>query len=457
MSPLDDHFGDAEDAIVNVVDAAEEFRDPLVSEDAAALQFARRYENTLRFCHSRGKWFCWTGAYWRLDDHEVAYSYCREIARELAEEEEDRVRVSAGKSAFVSGVERFCMKDKKLAVTASYFDADPLLLGTPGGTVDLKTGECRNAKPIEGISMITAVAPDFVAGFPRWTAFLQEATGDDAELIRFLQQWCGYCLTGLIREHALLFLYGSGGNGKSVFINVISGILGDYARTAAMETFTASNSDRHPTDLAKLCGARLVTASETEESKSWAEARIKQLTGGDMISARFMRQDFFEYRPNFKLTIVGNHQPILQNVDDAMRRRFNLVGFNHKPKHPDRQLEEKLRAEWPAILAWMITGCRDWQENGLVRPQSVIAATEAYFSDQDVIGQWLEVACDMRLQDKLHMESFAALYASWSQFAADNDGSSISKKKFSSRMIARGFVQHRTGQLRSLVGIKLKR
>ena len=180
-----------------------------------------------------------------------------------------------------------------------------------------------------------------------------------------------------------------------------------------METFTASNSDRHPTDLAKLCGTRLVTASETEESKSWAEARIKQLTGGDMISARFMRQDFFEYRPNFKLTIVGNHQPILQNVDDAMRRRFNLVGFNHKPKHPDKQLEEKLRAESPAILAWMIAGCRDWLENGLARPQSVIAATETYFSEQDVIGQWLEEMCDVRLNDRSYIESVADLYSSW--------------------------------------------
>jgi putative DNA primase/helicase len=151
-----------------------------------------------------------------------------------------------------------------------------------------------------------------------------------------------------------------------VFLNALTAILSAYAATAAMDTFTASKGDKHPTDLAMLRGARLVTASETEEGRAWAEARIKQITGGDPITARFMRQDFFTFVPQFKLTIVGNHQPVLKNVDDAARRRFNIVPFTRKPSHPDPQLEEKLRAEYPAILRWMVDGCLDWQKHGLV-------------------------------------------------------------------------------------------
>ena len=153
-------------------------------------------------------------------------------------------------------------------------------------------------------------------------------------MMRFLQQIVGYCLTGDTREHALFFIYGPGGNGKSVFLNTVSAIIGDYATTAAMDTFVASKSDRHPTDLAGLRGARLVAASETEEGRAWAEAKIKAITGGDPISARFMRQDFFTYRPQFKLVIVGNHKPVLKNVDDAAERRFNIIPFDESRHGP---------------------------------------------------------------------------------------------------------------------------
>lgn len=147
-----------------------------------------------------------------------------------------------------------------------------------------------------------------------------------------------------------------------------------------MDTFTASRGgDKHPTDLAMLHGARVVTATETEEGRQWAEARIKAMTGGDPVTARFMRQDFFTYLPAFKLMIAGNHKPGLANVDEAARRRFNIVPFSHKPPKPDRELEKKLQAELPAILRWMIEGCLDWQAHGLIRPQVVIDATADYF------------------------------------------------------------------------------
>ena len=183
----------------------------------------------------------------------------------------------------------------------------------------------------------------------------------------------GYCLTGSIRDHALFFLYGTGGNGKGVLLNTCHDILGDYSAIAAMETFTASKADRHPTDLAMLRGARAVIAQETEDGQRWAESRIKALTGGDAISARFMRQDFFTFKPAFKLLIAGNHKPSLRNVDEAVKRRFNLLPFTVTISKDERdpELAEKLKGEWPGILAWAIEGCLEWQRIGLCPPNAV--------------------------------------------------------------------------------------
>lgn len=289
------------------------------------------------------------------------------------------------KTSFAAGVERFARSDTTFAVTADHWDRDPFLLGTPDGTVELKTATMRPGLPEDGIAKSTAVAPAPTAACPLWLKFLKEATGDDAEMVRFLQQWAGYSLTGDTREHALVFVHGGGGNGKGVFIRTISAIAGGYAKTAAMDTFISAQGERHTTDLAMLCGARLVIASETEAGRAWAEARIKRLTGGDLITARFMRENNFTFLPTFKLTIIGNHQPALHNVDDAHRRRFNIVPFPRKPAQPDLTLEANLKAEWPAILRWMIDGCLDWQANGLVRPQSITTATADYFAAQDIL------------------------------------------------------------------------
>ena len=165
----------------------------------------------------------------------------------------------------------------------------------------------------------------------------------------YLRRIAGYCLTGSVSEHALFFLHGPGGNGKGVLVNTITDISGNYATVASMDTFTASQTDRHPTDMAMLRGARLVTAQETEEGRCWAESKIKSLTGGDPVTARFMRQDFFTYQPTFKLVIVGNHRPGIRNVDDAMRRRLHLIPFTYKPPRPDKDLPERLKAERPGI------------------------------------------------------------------------------------------------------------
>lgn len=419
----------------------------IVTEDSAAMQFVDLHGKSLRYCHSSGGWYRWNGVYWERDQTGCAFQWARELARQLGEDQDKRSRYITNKTSFASGVERFCKSDPAVAVTIDYWDRDPWLLGTPGGTVDLRTGVLCDSRHEDGITRSTSVAPADRANCPLWLRFLNEATGGDAELIRFLQQWCGYCLAGITREHALVFVYGPGGNGKSVLINIVTSILFNYATTAAMDTFTASHSDKHPADLAMLRGARLVTASETEEGRAWAESRIKQMTGGDPITARFMRQDFFTYTPQFKLTIIGNHKPVLHNVDDAARRRFNIVPFVLQPATPDRQLEAKLAGEAGAILRWMIDGCLDWQAHGLVRPASVTAATEAYFSDQDLMGQWIEDACEIQLGNPRIWDKSSEMFDSWTDYSHKAGEPPGSKKAFGQAMQRRGFEPYRVPNL----------
>jgi putative DNA primase/helicase len=415
--------------------------DDLISEGAVSDAFTHEHRDRLRYDHHAGKWFLWDGNRWKREETKLAYRWAHQKAKALAASTDiAKVILSAGKAAFATGVERLAQSDRTFAVTSEIWDADPWLLGTPGGTVDLRTREIRAAAREDYITKTVAVAPADTPHCPLWLKFLNQTCVGDAELIRFLQQWCGYSLTGSIQEHALLFVHGPGGNGKGVWLNTVSNIMGDYCRTAAMDTFTASKHDRHTTELAALKGARRVCASETEEGRAWSEVRIKQLTGGDRIAARFMRQDFFEFSPQFKLTIIGNHVPELHNVDDAARRRFNLAPFTHKPPVIDKQLEGKLRAEWPDILRWMIEGCLDWQKNGLVRPAAVTTSTADYFSDQDLMAQWIEDCCEIAATV---VDTLASLLASWRNYAKSRGEEPGSSKGFSMALRARGFTRIR--------------
>jgi len=298
------------------------------------------------------------------------------------------------------------------------------------------TGQRRAHQPADFMTKRTAVSPG--GECPQWIAFLKRATGGDNELMSYLQRVAGYCLSGSIREHALFFCYGTGANGKGVMINTITGILADYATIASMETFTATSSDRHPTDLAMLRGARLVTSQETEEGRKWAESKIKTMTGGDPISARFMRQDFFTFEPRFKLVIAGNHRPGIRNIDEAIRRRFNLIPFSVRipPAERDLDLPDKLRAEWPGILQWMIEGCLDWQRIGLAPPEAVKAATAEYLSAEDAMATWLGECCKV---DRSLQTAVADLFSSWREWATRAGEEAGSMKRFSQAMQTRGF------------------
>jgi putative DNA primase/helicase len=366
-----------------------------LTEDGIALAFTAQHEGTLRFDHHAGAWFLWTGQAWRKEETKLAFAWAREVCRKLARDAkvDDRLRTMVAKAATAAAVERFAQSDRAFAVTSEIWDRDPWLLGTPGGTVDLKTGELYPAEQSDHITKQTAIAAADRADCPQWLAFLAQATRDDQAVVGFLRRWFGYTLTGITREHALLFAFGTGGNGKGVCMHTVAGIMGDYAVNAAMDSFTASKGEKHPTDMAMLAGARMVLTTEVDEGQTWAEARLKSLTGGDPVTARFMRRDFFTFLPAFKLTVSGNHKPALRNVDEAARRRFNLAPFIHKPMTPDKLLSEKLKAEWPGILRWMIEGCLEWQRIGLQQPEAVKLATEEYFEAQDVIGKWMAERC----------------------------------------------------------------
>jgi putative DNA primase/helicase len=437
-----------------VAEREEQARPPEYSDESLALRFAERHARDLRYVAAWGRWLTWNGSHWLFDEKLLAFETARKICRVASAECNDsRIAKGLASAKTVAAVERLAQADPRLAATIEQWDADPWLLGTPDGVVNLRTGEMRPPQPEDYITKTTAVSPGGECS--DWERFLERILSGDQELKSFLQRVCGYALTGVTREHALFFLYGTGANGKSVFVNTINGILNSYQRTAAIETFTASTSDRHPTDLAGLRGARLVTAMETEEGRRWAESKIKSLTGGDKIAARFMRQDFFEFTPQFKLLVAGNHKPGLRAVDEAMRRRVNLIPFTVTIPADERDsgLAERLKTEWGGILQWAIEGCLDWQKNGLKQPDAVTAATEEYLAEEDVPAIWLQECCE---QGSKFWASARDLYDSFKSWAERSGEFVVSSKRFSLQLSDRGFDRAKMGGQRGFRGLRLR-
>ncbi len=430
---------------------------PAFSDDALAQKFAERHGNDLCYIADWGHWYEWNGAWWAREPTQVALNHARAICRVAALDAEKHgfktKQLASAKT--IAAVERLAKVDRRIAATVEQWDTDTDIFNG-AETINLRTGErytprqedyCTKMSPVVGMD----------GDCPLWRAFLARVTDDDIELQAYLARVCGYWLTGHTREHALFFLYGTGANGKSVFIETIQGIMGDYATSTPVETFMVARGERHPTELAALRGARLVVAPETEAGRHWNESRIKQITGGDRIAARFVRQDFFTFKPTFKICIVGNHKPSLRTVDEAIRRRMHLVPFaiTIPASERDPKLAEKLKEEWGGILAWAVQGCLEWRRVGLNPPQAVREATDDYLAAEDSFAVWLE-ECTVLAQD-WHFEKSADLFASyqaWAVRAGENPGT---LKLFVGTLQARGYAPKRTGIARGFEGIQLVR
>lgn len=431
---------------------------PQFSEDNLALNFTARHGHELRFVAAWGQWLRWDGKRWAPDLTLHAWDMARKVCRDAAIEAGYMQDIAKGVPGRLSSsktraaVESLARADRKHAATIDQWDANPWHLNTPGGIVDLTTGAMRPAIQEDYASKITAVAPGGDA--PVWRSFLDSVTDGDADLQSYLARMVGYSLTGVTTEHALFFFYGSGRNGKGTFLNVLTRILNDYAKVASMETFTEAKNDRHPQELAGLMGRRLVTAQETEEGKRWAESRLKALTGGDPITARFMRQDDFTFMPQFKLIFAGNHKPTLRNVDEAMRARMNLIPFTVyvPPEKRDKRLAEKLWDEASGILQWAIDGCLEWQRVGLAAPDSVKAATDGYLEGQDVLMQFVEESCET---DPVWSVGLQSLYERYKKWCDESGAWVITRAKFRESLDARGFSSEMIRKVVTIKGLRV--
>jgi putative DNA primase/helicase len=342
-----------------------------------------------------GRWYKWTGTVWAVDEKRVAFSLARQVARAAARECPPKKAAPIASARTVAAIERLAQADPRLATAIDVWDADPWLLNTPDGVVDLRTGNLRAHSSGDFMTQITAVGPG--GDCPRFKRFMLEIMNGDEEMVAFIQRVLGYCLTGDISEEAFFFFHGSGQNGKGVLTATVEWLMADYCKSANDELFTQTHNDRHSTEVARLKGARMVLVTELEEGRRWDETKLKKMTGGDTLTARFMRQDFFEFKPQFKPTVAGNHKPQIKSVGVAMRRRINLVPFlvTIPKERRDNGLKAKLKGEGPGILHWMIDGCLEYQRIGLNPPRSVVDATDAYFKDEDNVSTWIEERCEV--------------------------------------------------------------
>ena len=328
-----------------------------------------------------------------------------------------------------------------IPVHQNKLDADPFLFGVRNGVVDLCTGALRSPNRADMITKVGQV--EFVPGAscPTWLGFMHRIMGGNQGLIRYLQRLVGYALTGITVEHMLAFLHGRGANGKTTFTAPIQTLLGDYCKQAPADSLMVKRGETASNDVARLRGSRLALATETEDGKRLAESLIKQMTGGDVVTARFLYAEFFEFRPTFKLWLVGNHKPNVTGDDYGIWRRLHLIPFTETipPAEQDKALPEKLLEELPGILNWAIEGCREWQQGGLQPPEEVRAATDEYKSEMDLIGAWLEECCEIGPK---YTARSADLYRSFHLWAEDNNEWRMSQTKFGRKLKERFRKDH---------------
>ncbi len=427
---------------------------PEFSEDALVQMFVRESGRDWRYVSIWGQWLHWSGEAWKRDSVGAVVQAVRLVCRDAAIKNNkpvDQRRLASAKT--IQAVVKIAGTDPSIATDVGELDQHLMLLNTPDGIVDLETGAVG---PHERRLLLTQTTRAILgSACPNWMVFLKTITAGDTDLIAYLARVAGYCLTGSTKEQAFFLLHGLGANGKSVFLQTLAYVLGDYAATAAPDTFINRSGTRHLSEIAGLRSARMVLMSETEPDAQWAEARIKMVTGGEKLRANFMYKDLFEFTPQFKLLVGTNHRPALGEFGEAMRRRLHLIPFNVTISVEDRDpdLAEKLKAEADGILGWMLQGCHDLQQSGLRPPASVTSAVDDYFSAEDRFGQWMEEYCEIGPALRTPSKS---LFASWSNWAKEAGVDPKSTRYLGEQLRSRGFADGKVGRDRGWYGIGLR-
>jgi P4 family phage/plasmid primase-like protien len=422
-----------------------------------AERLIHRHGQNIRYNNVFGKWYIWDGKRWNEDKtnqmKQLAKDTVRNIYKEAYEEEDADKRKAlsehATRSESRSRIEAMiALAESEVPILPDDMDRDIWLFNCQNGVIDLKTGDLL---PHDREYMMTKISPivyDPKAECPTWIKFLEDIMQDEEgnvkhELIEFLQKAIGYSLTGDTSEQVLFFLYGTGRNGKSTFMNTIKEIFGDYGKQTNADTFTVKKSDRVNNDIAALKGARLVAATESEEGARLAESLVKQLTGGEPILARFLHQEFFEFVPQFKIFFTTNHKPVIRGGDEGIWRRIRLIPFTVTipPEKLDKHLPQKLRAEMPGILRWAVEGCLKWQREGLGNPKEVQEATQSYKDEMDTLGNFIKEHCVIVPSAKCVVSE---LYKRYSEWCEDNGEYALSRTKFNRKIEERGFKKERS-------------
>ena len=411
-----------------------------------------RHKDKLRYCHPWRKWLVWNGSRWKVDATAEVWRYAVETIRyiyaEAGDIEDTEKRRKVGNHAIRSESEAKIKALISLAncqegipVLPDELDKDPLLLNVSNGVVDLCTGKKLDHSKEKLITKLAPVKFDTTATCPKWIDFLNKIMIENNALIQYLQRVAGYCLTGKTGEHKLFLLYGSGANGKSTFVKVLQTILGDYAVKVDSELLIAKPVGTHTTSVTDLKGARLAVAIEVQEGRRLAEAFVKELTGGDSITARRMRQDNMTFEPTHKIILATNHKPVIHETTHALWRRIDLIPFSFVFEK-DKQIKDYhdilLSEEKDGIFQWILEGCLEWQRQGLGEPPEVIEATREYRTDMDILGDFIADRCIIGPKNEVSNKELREAYSDWCR---QNGEKEISPKAFSTRLEEQGFVK----------------
>lgn len=422
------------------------------SDDALALEFVERFGVGFRWTPGMD-WMVDVGDHWARDESLSRFDCARRICREASgrAEKAECKRLSSAKT--VAAALAMAQSDRRVVLPASAWDTDAMILNTPDGIVDLRTGAMRERRS-DYVTQVARVSPDPRMKCPTWLRFLGEVFLSNEPVIEFVQRMTGYMLTGDRREQKMFFGWGTGANGKSTLIDLHLWIMGSYGVKLPTMTLMQSSVDRHPTELAQLRGKRLAVSNELDDGQYWAESRIKELTGDETLTARFMRQDFFEFPMTQKHFVAGNYKPRLKGGDPAIARRMVLIPFTEtfEGKRKDATLPAKLKAEAPAILAWMVEGAAKWARDGLVIPDSIRSASAEYLAENDDLAIWIEERC---LRGNDHEDTASDLYASFSDWKRDRGEHASSQTAWGQRMaVLPGISKRRSGGIR-YCGVRL--